>query len=693
MRWWQGGGAAALLEELAAARGRFLLWAPVLFSLGIGAYFALPVEPGGAAAMAIGAVLSGAFLLRLRGPERWHVPALVLLLVLAGLLAAMAHAHLVAAPVLAERYYGPVTGRIVGIDRSFSDQLRLTLDAVTLQVVAPSRTPERVRIALHGAENILPEPGQRVRLTAHLSPPDGPVEPGGFDFQRVAWFSGLGAVGYTRDPVEVLTEAAPGPDIWAFRARMTLSRAMQGRMEGQAGAFAAALMTGDRSGVTRETTEALRASNLSHLISISGLHMGLLTGFVFALCRYGLALVPPLALRLNTKKVAAVVALLAAAFYLFLAGPNVATRRAFVMAAVMLCAVLVDRRAISLRSVAIAALLVLTLAPESLVEPGFQMSFGATVALIVAFEHWGGVAARLPAVLRPVAGLCLSSLSAGLATAPIAGAHFNRIAEYGFAANLAAVPLMGLAVMPAGVLAALLAPLGLAAPALWVMEAGCRAILAVAGWITALDGAVIPVPAPASAVLPLMSLGALILALTRRRGLQLAGAAAVVAGIALWSSADRPALLVAAEGKLVGVMTEGGRALSKPLGAGFVASSWLEDDGDGADQETAFGRGAFTGPRGQVAAGFGPRRLWHLTGKTGMRRAGELCRSDTIVVLDGYWHGGRPDCLLFDAQSLARSGALAISMEGGDLRITAARDISGRRLWNDRVLRAWRLGN
>ena len=164
-------------------------------------------------------------------------------------------------------------------------------------------------------------------------------------------------------------------------------------------------MTGDRSSVTQATNDVLRGSNLSHLISISGLHMGLLTGFVFAMCRYGLALVPPLALRLNSKKLAAFIALMAAVFYLTLAGPNVATRRAFVMAAVMLVAVLTDRRAISLRSVAIAALIVLVLEPESVIEPGFQMSFGATVALIVAFQPWQRVQGRIPAYLRPPAML------------------------------------------------------------------------------------------------------------------------------------------------------------------------------------------------------------------------------------------------------------------------------------------------
>ncbi|MBC7141686.1 MAG: ComEC/Rec2 family competence protein, partial [Rhodobacteraceae bacterium] len=461
------------LEALGAARGRLLPWAPVFLSVGIGLYFALRVEPGAGSLAAAGLVAVAATLAALRGPDLARVPATGLALVAGGLLLAAARTHLVSAPVLTFRYYGPVEGRIVDIDRSFSDQLRLTLDRVVLEDVAPDRTPARVRVALHGDQGFTdPQPGLTVILSGHLSPPEGPVEPGGFDFQRLAWFSRLGGVGYTRSPVLAIAPPEGGLPLMAFRMRRAISTAMQARMEGQPGAFAAALMTGDRSGVTQATNDALRGSNLSHLISISGLHMGLLTGFVFASCRYGLALFAPLALRLDTRKLAAFLALLAATFYLILAGPNVATRRAFVMAAVMLVAVLADRRAISLRSVAIAALIVLILEPESLVEPGFQMSFGATVALIVAFKPWTKAQHRAPAVLRPVAMLLLSSMAAGFATAPIAAAHFNRIAEYGLLANFLAVPLMGIVVMPAGVVAALLSGIGLAGPALWVMEKG-----------------------------------------------------------------------------------------------------------------------------------------------------------------------------------------------------------------------------
>jgi competence protein ComEC len=684
------------LKVLEAARGSLLPWAPVFLSFGIGWYFLLPVEPGLPVWLGLGLALAVCLLLAFRGPPLWQIPSMAVALVLAGLLLSVWRAHSVAAPVLTFRYYGPVEGRIIDIDRSYSDQPRITLDEVVLARTAPERTPAQIRIALHGdAEAAQLEPGLRVMLTAHVSPPEGPTEPGGFDFQRLAWYSQLGGVGYSRTPMMTLGPPDDSLGLFAFRLRMRLSRGMQAAIPGQSGAFASALMTGDRSAVSAATNAALRGANLSHLISISGLHMGLLTGFVFGTVRYGLALVPPLALRLNTRKLAALIALGAAIFYLMLAGPNVATRRSFIMAAVMLLAVLADRRAISLRSIAIAALVVLILEPESLVEPGFQMSFGATVALIVAFEPWAKIQTRIPKLLRPPAMLVMSSLAAGMATAPIAAVHFNRIAEYGLLANFISVPLMGIVVMPAGVIAGVLALVGLEAPALWIMGQGTDVILRVASFVANLKGAVQAVPTPPDFVLPVLATGGIAAMIARPLWLRGTGAAVALAALIGWAGADRPPLLIAGDGGLVGLLSDRGRILSKPKGAGFVAQSWLEDDGDLTVQEEAFGRGGGSAGKGAWQGMFGGHALHHLTGKTAPDRAVQLCATadpGTIVVLNGDWPEGadRHGCDVFDLKRLRRSGALAVRLEGDRLAITEARTSAGERPWNTAPRAAWR---
>lgn len=665
---------------------------PVLLGLGIGGWFALPAEPGPPAYAGLAALVLALLVLRpwLSEPAGPLAMAVVLVALGAGL--AGAQAHRVAAPVLDFRFYGPIEGRVVAIDRSVSDALRLTLDQVWLADVRPGRTPQRVRVSLHGtdagAPGVIPQPGMRVMLTGHLGPPGGPVEPGGFDFQRHAWFQGLGAVGYTRSPVLMLDPPAEGLGLIVFRLRMALSAAVQAEVPGPAGAFAAAILTGDRSALPRENTEDLRDSNLAHLLAISGLHMGLMTGVVFGAVRGGLALVPWVALRWPIRKIAALAALIAGAGYLALSGGNVATLRAYVMVAVMLVAVLLDRRALSLRSVALAATLILIMMPDALTGPGFQMSFAATIGLVAVFGALrdSGLNGRLPSWLRPVLAVVLSSAVAGLATAPIAAAHFNRIADYGLIANLASVPLMGLVVMPAAVAAAVLWPLGLAQLALVPMRWGLEWILGVAAHVAAWEGAVTPVPAPPGWVLPLLALGALwaLLWVGRWRWLGLAGVLAAGLG---WAQVSRPLVLIAETGGLVGVLTPEGRALSKPRGDGFAAEVWLENDGDSATQETAAARRAGTGPpegrRYQIA----DLSLHHLTGRDVPARLAEACTA-SLVVVNRPVEAAPPGCLMFDARRLAETGSLALVLRDGRVGIVTARQRAGARMWNTPALRS-----
>lgn len=376
------------LSEMAEAqRGTLLLWMPVALGVGIAVFFSLKFEPDFNHYLALGGATTTAIAALWVAPTHMRPPLIAVVLVVIGFLNAGWSAHRNKAPVLGFHYYGAVEGRIIAVDRSARNMPRITLDRVILRRVSPRKTPKNVRISLHYPKQYFPlDPGRHVMLTARLSPPSGPVEPGGFDFQRYAWFRTLGAVGFSKTPV---LQAGPvdraGFAMWLASLRVTLSALVQDRIAGQTGAFAAAILTGDRSAITPHMVQVLRNSNLAHLLAISGFHMGLLTGFVFASLRLGLALVPFLALRLPVKKLAAVAAFAAAIAYLGISGANVATQRAFVMAAVMLVAVLLDRRTITMRVVAVAAVIVLAFRPESLIEAGFQMSFSATTALVAVF--------------------------------------------------------------------------------------------------------------------------------------------------------------------------------------------------------------------------------------------------------------------------------------------------------------------
>ncbi|SDE85711.1 competence protein ComEC [Celeribacter baekdonensis] len=676
------------LDIVDAQRGRLFLWLPVCFGIGIGVFFAQPLEPS---VTLLGVILAGVILgllALIKTPPRVAPLLIAMLTVSMGFFAAGLRSHMVSEPVLTFRYYGPVEGRVVHIDRSASDALRLTLDQVTLRNFAPDRTPHKVRISLYGDQSfVAPEPGMRLALTAHLSPPSGPSEPGAFEFQRMAWFDKLGAVGYTRVPALRIADTDRSLTLWVHRLRQTLSFTLQSQIPGQPGAFAAAILTGDRSGITLDTAEALRGANLSHLLAISGLHMGLLTGSVFFALRLCLAMIPGAALTWPLKKIAASGALAAGLFYLALSGFNVATERAFVMVAVMLVAVLLDRQAISLRAVAIAALLILVLRPEVLPEPGFQMSFAATTALVAVFS----IVRRLrlmsgwPNWLRGVATVVLSSAVAGIATAPVAAAHFNRIADFGLLANVISVPMMGAVIMPAAILALLLTPLGLQGLALAIMGGGIRWILAVAHMVSGWDGAVSHLAAPPPETLPLIAIGGIFVILWRGRG-QLLGILPVLAGFVLWSMADRPALLISDDGSLVGRMGAEGRVLNKAKGAGFVASVWLENDGDFADQITA-------AARDMPVLDLSGLRIAHVSGRGWQEATRTACASHDFVVVNQLWEEAVPEgCLLIDVGFLRQSGALALAPRGDTVEMRTAYATSGVRLWNTPALRGPRAG-
>ena len=658
---------------LLAQRGSLFPWVPVFLGLGIGLYFALPKEPPVwlLAGSACAGLICGILALRLPisvAPLAW-----ALTLVFAGGALAGMRAHIVAGPVIDFRYYGPVEGRVVALDRSASGAVRVTLDQVVLDGFDPANVPRRLRIALHGEQGFHdPRPRERVIVTAHLSPPSGPAEPGGFDFRRHAWFQKIGAVGYTRTPLLLLD---PGSGRSLARLRLKLSQRIQANLPGKVGAVASALMTGDRGMLPPALLENLRRANLAHLLAISGLHMGLVTGFVFAVVRICFALVPYLGLRLPVKKMAALIALIAAAGYLALSGGNVATERAFVMVAVMLGAVLMDRRAFSLRAVAVAALVVLTLRPESLLSPSFQMSFSATTGMVAVFGALRDLNWRPAGWVRWPVTLVVSSAVAGLATAPFGAAHFNMLAQMGLLANLASVPLMGAMIMPAAVCAVLFMPLGLEALPFWVMEQGLRWILSVAGWVARHENAVRFVVRPDSSVLPILTMGAVVLILWQGR-LRWGGVAIMGLALLVWKDTKRPDLLIAEKADLVGIRTLSGLALSRAKGGSFVAGIWLENDGDGADQQAA----ALRWPQ---PAGFLAGDVIVLRGKKAAR--GATCRPGDWLIsthtVPKALHCGNGG-LVVTAKSLEHTGSIAIYKGANGPRMVTARDISGQRLWN-----------
>ncbi len=661
------------MQWLESQRQNLMLWSPIIMACGVGAYFGLPFEPPLWAgwALLVGLVLWLGLAIWSSGIVR--LLFLTVFFLNLGYLASVYRSVSVAAPVLTFRYYGPIEGRVVAIDRSSSKALRITLDRVFLERVR--NTPAKVRVSLFGSAPNMGL-GDRVALVGNLSPPGGPVEPGGFDFRRYAWFDQLGAVGYSRNPVVMMRPYADaGSGLWLDKLRRGLATHVAEAIGGQNGAFAAAIITGERSRIDLEVLQTLRDSNLAHLLAISGLHMGLLTGFVFLLVRHGLALWPRLALRIPVKKIGALAALVSGFAYLFLSGGGVATQRAFIMAAVVLFAVLLDRPAFSLRAVALAALLVLLMRPESLGEAGFQMSFAATTALVGVFEMlrtarwWQWVRDHLPRRVMPVLTLLVTSATAGAATAPIAAFHFNQISNYGLAANLLSVPIMGMVIMPAAVVALFLSLFGVGGWAFWLMGKGIGWILGVADFFSDIENAVTLVPTGPPVALPLISLSGCLLFLLLGRA-RLWGVAVFATGLLLWMVDERPEVLVNDNAALIGVMTPSGRVLNKETAYRFAAGIWLENDGDSAGQLAAYNReGLVTESRVTHAA---LSEGWTLFLDQNKTLSSENCSAQTILIAPKWEAPPIGDCIFIGKQRIGTLSGFAITLENGVPTITSA---------------------
>jgi competence protein ComEC len=577
--------AAGLLEE----RERWLLWLPVGLGAGIGVYFALPSEPP----LWLGPTLLLPVLLAAgwpRGaptPGLWR-PALLLALAAAacGLAVATLRTQLVAAPVLERRAAYVLEGEVVLVEERVRGR-RLTLRQPVIEELTAAATPVILRVSVRSAEPAL-QPGDRVRLRALLMPPSPPSAPRGFDFARQAFFQQLGAVGYGLGAVERVAGAAPAASHLALaRLRQRVASEISAAVPGPAGGVAVALMTGLRGAVTEQVWHDMQVAGTAHLLAISGLHLGLVAGTLFFAVRVALALAPPLALRLPAKKVAAGLALLGAFGYLLLSGATVPTQRAFIMTALMLLAVMVDRNPFSMRLVAWAALVVLLLQPESLPGASFQMSFAAVVALIAVYEtgvgrrrgQRGGLDVRLALY---VGGVALTTLVASLATAPLAVYHFGRLPTYGIAANLIAVPLTAFWIMPLGLLGLLLMPLGLGAACFVLMGQGIELMLAVAHTMAAWPGAAVLLPKPPVAALVATALGGLWLCLWRTSWRRL-GVVGLLAGSLLAWQDRQPDLLVDARGQIFAVrLADGGLALSPWERDSWITEHWLESAGEAA---------------------------------------------------------------------------------------------------------------
>ncbi|MGE0154395.1 MAG: ComEC/Rec2 family competence protein [Reyranellaceae bacterium] len=682
-----------LADNLAQERGRWALWLPVGFGAGVGFYFMLAHEPAPWPGPAL-ALLALGLLVLLRRYQPARALLIAVLLASAGFSVAKLRSDWSAAPVLA-REIGPtlVTGTVEEIE-PLPQGVRLRLKDIAVErLQGPPPAAVRISVRRGGADVAI---GDRVSLRAVLAPPSPPVAPGAYDFQRDAWFRGLGGVGYAVSPLTVVADARTGG--WR-EAIQTLRQVATARLvDGSAeGAMAAALLTGEQSGIPAPALEAMRDSGLAHLLSISGLHLVLVVALLLGGFRLLLALIEPVALRYPIKKWAAGLALLGAFFYLLIAGSPIPAQRAFIMAAVALLAILFDRNPLSMRTVALAAMAILIIAPESLLGASFHMSFAAVIALIAAWEwlqprlaQWRAARPAIePSALGRagfyLAGVVVTTLIAGTASGLFGLYHFNRVALYGTVANMAAVPITGFWVMPWGLLAMLLMPLGLEQLALEPMRWGLSAIVWVAQTVASWPGSAPVLPALPAYALPLLSVGGLWLCLWQRRWRAL-GLAPIAVALLSFAWHRPPDLLVSEDAETVAVRDGFGALMfSQPNADRFRRDTWTRRAGQEASAPwPAAGAASADGALRCDALGCVLRRDGRQVNiAMTLQALAEDCRQPGLLVsLEPARRACRRSADLVDFFDLRDRGTHAIWLERSGFRIETVREYQGERPWS-----------
>lgn len=575
-------------------------WCLMAFGIGIVIYFAWPTEP----VWWWGFIGLGIAMLCLHKLQsRQHISGLIILFMfcMAGFSRSALHTQMTHMPILPdyERSYS-VTGWIEDVNSAGALQ-HFYIRVQDIRGLKADKTPYRIRIRIKPRGFVA---GDAIQIKAVLSGPRTPALVGGYDPARAAYFKRIGGFGFAISrPQTVNLLPMSKSDILRRRIaklRHVLSRRIQAKAPAKTAGLQAALLTGDRSAIPAGQVQSLRDAGLAHLLAISGLHMGLLAGGAYSLASLFLAMIGPWARRYDMRKWAALVGGVTACAYLIISGASVSTQRAFIMAIIVFAAVILNRRAVSLRSVALAAAITLVLHPESLISVGFQMSFAATVALVVVYRRWASIRTYSAgtSIFRRLrngfVGISVTSFVAGLATGGFAALHFHRFARLGVFANLAAMPVFTLIVMPAGFFAMLLMPFGLEVIPLKIMGLGLDAVLYVSDWISGQRSALLHIKGANSVVLSLFGLGFTWLSLGVYAGgyrSRILGAGILTISCVLWVGVERADMRVSDAARIAFWDPQSVNLLrvDRKRGDRYGRSRFIERAGQNdTDQETYF---------------------------------------------------------------------------------------------------------
>ena len=567
--------------DTALAERRLILLLPFAMIAGLVACVELPADAhpatlaGGAAAIGLMLVLS------LQAPVRLRL-SMLLAAAWLGLSLLPIHGALFGTPMLARPAYGTYQARVDEILSETVTETRVVLSEITPTGKDRPVPVRRARVVIKAGPDL--SPGDVITGQFRFAPVPGPVYPGGFDTQFHAFFDGIGAYGNAIKPPIIVTLGDEGTPAHIIDAsRRGISTRIDAVLSEPAAGIARAIINGDQSAVSDEARTTMATAGIAHVLSVSGLHLTIVAGGVFWVVRLLLSGFEGLARRVSVKRIAAVAGIASALFYFAISGGNVAALRSTLMILLVFGAVLFGRRALTMRNVAIAGIIVVATDPASVFRPSFQLSFAAVVALVGAYENFRSDRQRDAGLLSHAwgygKGVVLTSLVAGAATLLFSIYHFQQTSPLGVAGNLATLPLVGFIMMPAAAIAMLLMPFGLEGPPLlamgWSIDRMLDLARIVADWSTHLRAA--PLLTPWALAFGLAGLAWFAFFKDRWR---LLGPALVVPLVAIFAVDRAPDVLIADTTRALAIRGVSGLELADGKPQSFALDVWRETYAD-----------------------------------------------------------------------------------------------------------------
>lgn len=697
---------SALQSFLEEQQDNLLLWAAVFLGIGSALYFSLSYEPfwGATAAALSGAVVLASATFRKFARDSSSLLSVggffisvVILCIFMGFSLAQIRTYFVQSPMVMFETKPVMITAVLDHreDQEGKKGTLLFLKDVAIEKWAGDQTPDQVRLTLKKPTEA--QAGDKVQVLAKLTPVSPPVAPGAYDFARHYYFEGIGALGFALSDVRIV-EKVPSGFFNLEQIRHSISETIKAMVPEREAGIVSALMTGERAAIHDEDWDALRASGLAHIISISGMHVVMVAAPVFFIVRLLLVLVPAIALRWPVKKIAAGVALLACCLYVGLVVPSVPTTRALLMTGIGLIAIMLDRSPFSLRLVAVSAIAVLVFAPESVWSVSFQMSFAAVTALVAAAE---GARPYLTSLYREagwikrsvifIIGTLVTSLIASVATAPYSLFHFQQLASYSVLANAMAVPISGLIIMPMVIVSFLLLPFGFAAESLKLMGIGVSWLLEVARWTENLPGSVLTSSALPQSFVIWMSVAGLSLVLLRGREKALSLVPMCVA-ILCALMFRLPDALVSDEAKVMAVRRFDHVYISSLRADKFAVETWLKRWNIAEDNVVAFPRQGVLGIARGESLSCDPAACrieaggYHLSyGQRAYELKQECLWADVILSderLPDDFCGQGSRVRIYAHRDFKLNGAVALTFQDEGIEMQSVGQTRGLRPWN-----------